>query len=113
MNNVEQKAKEFAKQCKISQAKAMAFAESILAEGRASAPKAGRKVTDEALRIRSWLEEHKNELRSSSFTVKQICEKIKAEPAYVNNALHSVEGFATVGKIKAGRGRPAVVWAVA
>ena len=113
MNNVEQKARDFAKQCKISQAKALDFANAILAESRASAPKAGRKVTDEALRIRSWLEENKEELKASSFTVKQICEKIKAEPAYVNNALHSVSGFQCVGKIKAGRGRPAVVWAVA
>lgn len=111
MNNVEQKAKEFAKQCKISQAKALEFAESILRE--AQCKKAGRKVTDEALRIRSWLEEHKEELKASSFTVRDIAEKLTAHPAYVNNALHSVEGFATVGKIKAGRGRPAVVWAVA
>lgn len=111
MNNVEQKAKEFAKAHRISQAKALEFANAILTE--AQYKKAGRKVTDEALRIREWLMEHKEELKASSFTVKEICNKIKAEPAYVNNALHNVEGFATVGKIKAGRGRPAVVWAVA
>lgn len=59
MNNVEQKAKDFAKQCKISQAKALEFANAILAE--AQCKKAGLLFLNPAIKQASQAEKQQRD----------------------------------------------------
>lgn len=113
----EELAKEFAKANKIGFAKVKAFIDSLPAQPRSN-PNAGRKASLETVKLRNdlfkWLEENKG----VEFTVKQLAEKLKAEPIHINNALGWVTENTSVKLVKTGqaekakgqRGRAATVY---
>lgn len=110
-------AKEFAKANKIGLAKVQAFIDSLPAQPRSN-PNAGRKASLETVKLRNdltnWLEENKG----VEFTVKQLAEKLKAEPIHINNALGWVAENTQIKVDKVGqaekpqgqRGRAATVY---
>lgn len=115
---IEQAIAAFARENKISKAKTELFTSNVLA----MLPKAGKPVSDEALRIRQEIKARIEELKQfeQGFTAKELAEQIKAEPVNIINALKYLaqsEGvILEAGKLehKTGeRGRRKTLWKVA
>lgn len=118
--NIEQLVAEFAKSTKVSKAKALAFAESVVAQAKEEMPKPGRKTTDESIRTRQAIKEMQDVLKGNVFTIKELAEKIEADPVYVNNnirwlakheGLFKVEG--KKDKLPGQKGKKELLWTVA
>ena len=119
--NIEQLVNEFAKQSKISKAKTMAFAQAILEQAKQELPKAGRKTSEESIRIREAIKQSLDELKEVGvFTTKEIAAKLKASQAYVGNNLRwlaehegIVKAAGKKNKASGERGRKECLWFVA
>tara|TARA_Y100000114_G_C11764120_1_gene332309 strand:- start:16159 stop:16518 length:360 start_codon:yes stop_codon:yes gene_type:complete len=118
--NIEQLANDFAKQSKISKAKTMAFAQAILEQAKQEMPKAGRKTSEESIRIRNAIKDSIDSLRGVVFTSKDLAEKFNADQAYIVNNLKYLaehDGIVkAVGKKEkepGQAGRKEILWSVA
>lgn len=78
----------FAKTNKIGKAKVEAFvSELVEAIPQASGNKVGRKASVETVELRNSVMAALDELKDKAFTVKEVAEKLKAEPVHIHNAL--------------------------
>lgn len=108
---------QYAKEAKCSKAKLQAFAEAVIALQPKSCSNAGRKASDESIRLRNALKATCQEMKGKQFTVKELAQKLNAEPVYINNNLsylvkHRELSAKVVGKLKGNRGKPQSVWTV-
>lgn len=108
----------FAKSLKISKAKSLSLAESLLASVPTrthGTTKAGRKVTDKSVEVRNVLKQFHAENQGATFMVPELSKTLGVDIATLNNNIRwlSQQGlFATagLGEKKGGRGRRPIVW---
>lgn len=116
--NIEALISSFAKSKKIGKAQLTDFVQAVieqLPKAPVSACKAGRKTTDEAIRVRESLCNMHTSLKGNSFLVKNVAQKINTDVSTLNSQLNwlaSHEGmFAKAGIAESkGRGRKSIVW---
>ncbi|MNY35440.1 hypothetical protein D3C86_1698450 [compost metagenome] len=109
---------QFAKQNKIGKAKLEAFVSEVLEMHKpAVINSAGRKATEETLRVREVVKGYSKQLQGKIFTSKELADKIKADVVTVNNTIRYLKDkenmFSVYGKkekARGERGRQAVLW---
>lgn len=78
----------FAKTNKIGKAKLEAFVSELVEMlPQTSGNKVGRKASPETVELRNSVMVALDELKDKAFTVKEVAEKLKAEPIHIHNAL--------------------------
>jgi len=112
----------FAKANKIGKAKVEAFvSELVEMMPQASSNKVGRKASVETVELRNSVMTALDELKDEAFTVKEVAEKLQAEPIHIHNALKFLKennkiSLDVVGKaeVESGkRGKKPVLYKVA
>lgn len=78
----------FAKANKIGKAKVEAFVSELVEMlPQASGNKVGRKASVETVELRNSVMAALDELKDKAFTVKEVAEKLQAQPIHIHNAL--------------------------
>lgn len=108
---------QYAKETKCSKAKLQAFAEAVVALQPKTCSNVGRKASEESIRLRNALKTTCQEMKGKQFTIKELAQKLNAEPVYINNNLsylvkHGELSAKVVGKLKGTRGKPMSIWEV-
>lgn len=112
----------FAKSKKIGKAQLTEFVEAVLKEipepvvqNTCHTKPAGRKATDEAIRVRAELRNIHSSLKGSTFVVKALASKVGTDVCTLGNQLNWLSKnesmFTRAGKAESvGRGRKQIIW---
>lgn len=113
----------FAKSKKIGKAQLTEFVEAVLKEipeptvqqNTCHTKPAGRKVTDEAIRVRNELRNIHSSLKGNTFLVKALASKVGTDVCTLGNQLNWLSKnesmFTRAGKAESvGRGRKQIIW---
>lgn len=113
----------FAKSKKIGKAQLTEFVQAVLKEipepvvqqKTCHTKPAGRKVTEEAIRVRNELRNIHSELKGSTFLVKALASKVGTDVCTLGNQLNWLSKnesmFTRAGKAESvGRGRKQIIW---